>query len=401
MDFTRTPLVNLFVNLIIVFSVNYAGAIELRGNVTAEARHFYKSPVRSDQEENNLSLSAEPEFYHSFPDSRDSLNFIPFFRIDQNDSERSHADIRELKWHKVAPNWELRVGVDRVFWGVTETVHLVNIINQIDLVENPDEEDMLGQPMINLTLVQNWGSLDFFLLPYFRERPFPGREGRPGSIVSVSNDKAIYESGAEEWHTDFAIRWSHTSGPWDMGLAHFYGTSREPELDPSAFTINSHGEVELIPIYDIIHQTGVDIQGTFEAWLLKLEAIHRSGHGDRFFAAATGFEYTFFDIAESGKDIGVICEYIYDERDTSAMDNDLAMGVRLSFNDIQSTEILAVAALDVDNSSSYFYLEASRRIGDAFKLSIEIRGVSNVDDQDPLSEFEADSYMQLEFGFFF
>ena len=45
MDFTRTPLVNLVANLIIVFSVNYAGAIELRGNVPHETLKTKKTIV--------------------------------------------------------------------------------------------------------------------------------------------------------------------------------------------------------------------------------------------------------------------------------------------------------------------------------------------------------------------
>ena len=48
----------------------------------------------------------------------------------------------------------------------------------------------------------------------------------------------------EEKHIDFAIRWSHTIGPWDIGLSHFYGTSRDPRLLPQ---VDASGRVELIP----------------------------------------------------------------------------------------------------------------------------------------------------------
>jgi len=54
------------------------------------------------------------------------------------------------------------------FWGVTEFQHLVDIINQTDLVENIDTEDKLGQPMINLALINDWGTVDLFIMPYFR-----------------------------------------------------------------------------------------------------------------------------------------------------------------------------------------------------------------------------------------
>ena len=60
----------------------------------------------------------------------DSFTFQPFIRIDQQDEERSHFDIRELAWLHVGNDWELRTGIRKVFWGVNESQHLVDIINQ-------------------------------------------------------------------------------------------------------------------------------------------------------------------------------------------------------------------------------------------------------------------------------
>jgi hypothetical protein len=376
--------------------------VQLSGNVSGEYRHFVDPGSRPGLASNNVSFSTEPELYYPLENSRDSVRFTAFYRWDENDKERTHGDIRELKWHKVSRDWELTVGFDRVFWGVTETVHLVNIINQIDFVEDVDGEDFLGQPMIDLTLIRDWGTIDLFILPYFRERTFPGPDGRPPSGVLVSSGTAIYESSAEQWHTDFAVRWANSIGDWDIGAYHFYGTTREPLLDQAVFEINGNGEPELIPIYDIIHQTGLDIQGTFDAWLLKLEAINRSGQDGSFFASALGFEYTFFDIAGFGYDIGIVTEYLHDARDVIiSTDDDISLGVRLTLNDISSTDLLAAVVHDLNNDSRYFFVEASRRLGDAFKLSVEVRGVSNVAEDDPLIVFEDDNYIQLELGYFF
>ncbi|MDA7657788.1 hypothetical protein N8737_03705, partial [Verrucomicrobia bacterium] len=102
----------------------------------------------------------------------------PFGRYDGADSERSHVDLREFHIQRIADQWEWRVGVSKVFWGVTESQHLVDVINQTDLVENVDGEDKLGQPMVNLSWISDQaGVIDLFYLPYFRERTFPGRGG--------------------------------------------------------------------------------------------------------------------------------------------------------------------------------------------------------------------------------
>ena len=372
------------------------------GYVGGEYRYFTDTGAGAAPYQHNFSLVAEPQLYYPVRGSGDSLRFTAFLRLDEHDDERSHGDVREMKWHKVADSWELTLGVDRVFWGVTETIHLVNIINQQDFVENPDGEDLLGQPMIRLDLVRDWGTLGLFVLPYFRERSYPGIEGRPGSGLVVDTDNPVYESGIEEWHTDFALRWSHYMGNWDLGASYFYGTSREPRFDPMFSSITKQGVTTLRPVYDIIHQVGVDVQGTFDAWLWKLEAIYRDGHDDSFFAGAIGLEYTFFDVSGNGIDIGLVTEYLYDERDFFvSTDNDLSLGMRLTLNDIDSTEFLAAVVQDLDNQSRYFFVEASRRIGDSFKLSVEARGVNNAAERDPLQFYDGDNFIQAELAYYF
>ena len=61
---------------------------------------------------------------------------------------------------------------------MTESVHLVNVINQADVLEEIDGSAKLGQPMANLSWIQDWGVLDFYVMPYFREASFPGVKSR-------------------------------------------------------------------------------------------------------------------------------------------------------------------------------------------------------------------------------
>jgi hypothetical protein len=157
-------------------------------------------------------MAVQPEYYTFWSDGRQSLTIEPFYRRDQHDGKRTHADLRELVWQRAGDTWELRVGVSKVFWGVAESQHLVDIINQTDLVEDIDQEDKVGQPMVDLTLVRDWGNLDLFVLPWFRERTFPGRNGRLRSIPRVDSGNASYESGSRQKHVDYAIRWSDAIG---------------------------------------------------------------------------------------------------------------------------------------------------------------------------------------------
>ncbi len=379
-----------------------AGAeLRLSGYLAAEFRAFAHAPLDPRQHGANASLALRPQMDWLWDGGRQGLTLVPFLRADRNDPSRSHADLRELLWWKASREWELRAGIGRVFWGVTESQHLVDIINQTDLVENIDQEDKLGQPMVNLALVRPWGTVDLFLLTGFRERTFPGVGGRLRFPLPVDRSQTRYAGGAGRGHVDGAIRWSRSIGPWDVGLYHFTGTSREPRLVPGR---DAAGAPVLVPVYETIDQTGLDLQATLGSWLWKLEAIHRSGQQAPYLAAVGGFEYTSYGVFGSRKDLGWVMEYHYDERGGGAptpFQNDLMMGLRLAFNDTASTQALLGAVVDLDGGARLYNLEASRRIGQHWKLSVEARLFDGTRPGAPLYGLRRDDYLQVEMAYYF
>jgi hypothetical protein len=133
----------------------------------------------------------------------------------------------------------------------------------------------------------------------------------------------------------------------------------------------------LVPHYDQIDQTGLDVQATFDAWLLKLEAIVRAGQGETFFAATAGFEYTLYQVFESGADLGLISEYHHDGRDAFApftiFNNDVMVGARLALNDQDDTSFLGGAIFDVEKQTTFATIEFATRIAEGWKLEVEGR----------------------------
>jgi len=375
-------------------------AYELSGHVTAEGRLFFKDPLFDEQERNSASIAVQPEFYHEF-DNGSSFLFTPFGRLDSADSERSHFDIRELRYLWLHDAWELRAGAGKVFWGVTEFVHLVDIINQADFVEDIDGEEKLGQPMVNLTIPARYGVLDLFVLPYFRERTFPGEKGRLRSRLVVDTDEAGYESSAKEYNVDLAVRYGNTIGDWDFGIYHFRGTGREPTL---LFKSTATGSISLVPFYEQIDQTGLDAQMVKGGWLFKLESLYRTGQGEDFFAGVGGFEYSFVNIVSSGIDLGLIGEWAYDERGddtTTGFDNDIMAGARLAFNDAASTEVLAGVFQDLGGDSSAVSVESGRRISDHWKVTLDAFFVLESSEDDILHGLRDDDNLRIELSYYF
>jgi hypothetical protein len=373
---------------------------EWSGNIGIEMRYFPESPMSDDQYEcGNLSLFARFEFYHNWNDGSQSVTFVPFFRADQNDNSRTHLDINELYWQKLYGSVALDLGINKVFWGVTESQHIVDIINQTDAVENPDMEDKLGQPMLNLAITKDWGNVDLFVLPYFRERTFPGKSGRLRLQTVIDVDNPAYESSLGQRHVDWALRWFQTYGEVDIGLSHFYGTAREPELITD---VDGSGAVKLVPYYAIINQTAIDVQWTHQGWLWKMEAFYRSGQEESFSAVVGGFEYTFYGLGDSVIDMGVLLEYLYDERGDSApsaFEDDLFAGLRIGFNDAAGSELLAGAIFDLDTEAKVFSLEFSRRYFNNWKLNLEMLAFSQIPSSNILWNIHRDDFIQLEIAY--
>lgn len=384
----------------VIFS-KVVNAAEWSGQIAVESRIFTESPADTRQHGDNFSGFFQPEFYHAWNQNNDTFTFVPFLRLDQNDSQRTHFDIRELTWLKVVDQLEWRVGIRKVFWGVTESQHLVDIINQTDAVENPDGEDKLGQPMLNMSYASDLGTVDIFVLPYFRERTYPGQRGRLRTIPRIDTDNPVYESSNKEKNIDYALRWAHSIGEWDIGLSYFDGTSRDPRLVPG---VDSKGNSVWIPYYDLITQTGIDVQATFDKWLWKFEGIHRTGQGPTYNAATLGLEYTFYGLIDDKTDLGVVVEYLYDDRGISAptpFQDDWMLGLRFTLNDEQSTEALFGVITDSVTDATIYYIEASRRLGESWKLTIESRSYHNIPQNDILYSYRKDDYLQIELGYFF
>lgn len=378
---------------------------DISGNVALEYRFFTESPMDTDQHDQYLGASGEVEFYRSWGDN--SVTITPFARISQHDNNRSHVDFREANWLHIADDWEVRAGLSNVFWGTVESQHLVDIINQTDALEGIDGEDKLGQPMVNLKLIRDWGDLDLYWLPYFRERQFSGTEGRLRTHPRTDADYATYESEDEETHQDFAARWVHTLGDLDLAVSYFQGTSRDPSFVQG---VDNGGDPILKPHYEQIRQAGLEFTWVANSWLWKAEAIQRKGlsnslgEKEDYFAAVGGFEYTFVGIAESSTDLGVLMEYHFDERGeraTTPYQNDIFLGLRFAFNDMQSTEILTGLIIDNDSDASLAFIEASRRLGDNMTMELEARFFNDFDDDDLLVGYEQDDFLLLSWSYFF
>ena len=363
-----------------------------------------------EQRDAYYSVALEPELVWSSASGADTLSAVPFVRTDVfSGGSDTFVDVRELLWTHVGNHFESRVGVNKVFWGVTESQHLVDIINSIDLVSTVDGETKLGQPMVNVAFARNWGNLDLFVLPYFREQRSASTRRRFhfGALfppaLSFERDDPVFVSDREEQHIDFAARWAHSFGHSDIALSYFDGTARQPGLEVRPETGTVH------PLYDQISRVGLEYQLTIGSWLWKLEAINQWQRQDEDFSAfVAGFEYTLYSLFGTSADLGLLLEHNYDSRgfdelavlNPAVFQNDSFVGTRFALNNISSTSLLIGLIYDHDNTAKSWLVEGSTRIGSRLRITLEARMFSDVPTNDLLHAFAEDDFARLEVSWF-
>ena len=366
---------------------------EIIGELSFDNRYFFDIGLQ-EQKKNHTSFSFSPEIFKD--DSNRIFHFKAKLRKDSEDSGRNLNDIQELYLINILEDKEIKYGVSKEFWGVTETSHRVDIINQTDFTEGFDGEEKLGQPMIKISLERQWGLLDIYTLLGFRERNFSGKKGRLRLPLPINEKGSLYSSSSKNKRADFAVRWSNYYDDFDIAISHFSGTSREPRFLPSANKIN-----ELVPVYEVIDQTGLEIQYLLDSLAIKGEVISRSGQGERFTAATYGFEYTQVGVLQSRIDLGWVVEFNHDDRLESSP---FVLGTRFSFNDIYDSQILSGFILNDKSKELGFLLEASRRIGECCLLSLE--GIYFDDTEEDNGQkklfqaFKEDDFLRAEFIYY-
>lgn len=384
---TILPLLSL-----LAVTANPLWASQLQGEAEFETRLFAKDGLTGNSRQAG-SVALTLSYYRELSDTL-QFNFKGFARADSQDSERTHGDIRELYLSLQQGDWEYQAGINTLFWGVTESVNIVDVVNQTDGVEGLNTSAKLGQPLIKVTRLLENGSFDFLILPGFRMGTFAGADGRFNLALPIDTDRATYQSSAGDRHIDFAFRYATAIDDIELGLTGFSGTSREATLIP-----NGGPPTALNPHYSLINQVGIDLQWINDAWLWKLEMANRSGDEiTDYNSAVGGVEYTLYDPFSSGSDIGLIVEGLYDNRGdaaTTPFSHDVMFGVRWVANDEAGSDALVGWIKDTKNGSSILSVESSRRFGENWKGKLEMQ-IFDPDAKDTLLyNFRDEDHLQI------
>ncbi len=371
------------------------GKWQLSGHIKGLSRLYTDNLGDNDY----ASLQIEPEWTWRNK-TGGFFTFRPRLLLEAKGSGGELGEIQELNWLTPVGPGTLRIGISRVSWGVVESRHLIDIVNPSDYARDYTGETRIGIPMLHLVFPASLGQIELLFLPWEFDPDFPGINGRPRTLLPVSDD-LLYPDGKPD---ALVSRVSFSVADLDAHLYYFRGIDRETTLSPIFDSVGF--PTALVASRFLISQWGIDFQIPRDNWLIKGEGLYRTGYSDPFVAGVIGVEYTLNSIGGSVQDLSILSEYQWDDgRPADAplplLKNGIFLGSRLSRNDPAGTEIKAGVVWDIDSSAYLPRFTFYRRLGQQWTIETNFNGFVNVKRSPTLQGFVHDSYIELLFKYHF
>lgn len=331
----------------------------------------YNPDAAREQQTDNFELDPSVFFELDYADQYTgvSASILPVLTLGADNSAVPQFDMRELYLAKEFEHFQLKVGMNTLFWGVAESRHLVDIVNQQVVVRNLDGEQKLGELIFQYDYFIDNGTLSLLYLPYFRPQDYSKPDDRLSLPLEVIEENYVGQSKQDR--ETFVLRYSGVWDDWDLGGYFFHGLDRKPAYELAE-------KKGFIANYSQLDQVALDVQYTASRWLGKGEAVYRDhALGGTSWAYVIGGEYYFYGIVAGDKDLSLLAE-LHRDTDSTARSNQIYrnasfLGARLAWNDIDDTSFLAGALVDNNGDSWAIKAEYETRLSSQLSLDVEAR----------------------------
>ncbi|HRQ09916.1 MAG: hypothetical protein WC972_00520 [Trueperaceae bacterium] len=179
---------------------------------------------------------------------------------------------------------ELTAGKLRRFWGSTDGVNPVDVLNPRDLTFPPDSEK-LAVPMLHGSVYADDVSVEFAVVPVFTPARLPGAAWRPAVTPQLPPGMTLVgvlppednRPAAELGNVQFGARGTLDLGQFDVSATYFHGFRSQPTQSARIEPTGTPGQVRLQPVldYDRMDLLGIDFSGTVGDVVLRGEAAYQ------------------------------------------------------------------------------------------------------------------------------
>lgn len=421
------------------------------GEVGATLRYYPSDGLYVGQDSSGISPIIDGRF--SATGKTDSGEVVVELsgRYDFN-SDDGYADVPRGYYRYFGEGYDVLIGSNIEYWGVSEGHQVVDVINQTFDLGNPVDTQSLGQPMLNVNFYTGQNSaLSLYALLGFRERDFGDRSTRFRAPLGTSEDAAFFEEGNNK-NLDFAIRYQSSrnlgNASVDYAVSYFNGTDRTPKMlfgcinesgsvptatcdginnlvraayeanpnifggipggvnsDAGAALVSNIQDFGLVPYYQKLQQLGLELVYSRDSLQLTFEGAVREAMDETYFSGIVGAQYNFENLGGTGSNLLVIGEYLYDDRSTAqpytVFDNDIFLGFVYGANDVSGTSLSGGFYYDLDTQAKIYSVQYSRRLSDSMRLDVSGFAIDADDYSDPLAFVDSDGYVDVSLRFFF
>jgi hypothetical protein len=291
-----------------------ASNISYKGNIGVEYEKInYKHPLAKDK--TNKGLNGKLELEDNFDSYR---GFIALeFLEDSSNDDRDYTKVNEFYIEGEYANYAIKVGRDVRFWGALELHNISDIYNIKNDKYQFDKDKKIGSDGISVS--------------YFFENE------DELSLISIKKDDI----------SNKFIKYSTTRDILDgVDLSFIYNKNSDQK---NYLTYNT-----------LLHNDT----------LYKLEYSHSRIKNEKYYQSGVGIEHTLYGI-RNGKDLGVLVEYYKSDDVTKTYQDDIFLGSRITFNDVDSSDILVGMIQDRDDKKKSYSFEYNTRFFDSVKTTVK------------------------------
>ena len=378
--------------------------IEYKGNIGVETAYFDHDI--DNKRDNQSAFRGEIEGKYQLKENQKFVTKLKAI-YDTNDNKRRYLAFNDLYFQHDFDNWNFLIGKNTRFWGAMEFYNHTDTFNTKDWLDNPfDYDSKVGS--WNIAFSRFFDNSEFSLIAKLHEEKQPMQESRsiynfvPHSynekLDTDSDDVPTiylkYSSSIEEHQIDYSVIYQNGYDEQRYLVPNLSKDNNISSMQQHAYTV------------DKFMGFGTMVKGDT---LYKTEVAYTSSHDNKvadYAQGSIGLEHTLYGVYDK-MDLGIIAEYYkykifqngrHNAKDFGKLfDDDFALGARLAFNDIESSEILAGLDIDRHNKEKIFFVDYDTRIDDKYKLKVSFQHFDAKQD----SSFSDGNTVRVELGYYF
>lgn len=408
------------------FFLNFR-ADPLTGEARVEGRAFEKVDQEEETIDKNLALFLRLTLPLASNSDQWGGKIKAHGRVDAFDEGRNKVYPEDIWLSYTKGFLQARLGFQVFNWTQMDIFQPAELINSVNFDSEVENLEKIGELALTIKTQLSFGFLELIYMPFFLAPNFPSANSRfnvlepgneMGSPIVVKKDGSLVERN--QFH-QFAAFFSKSLESMDFNLFFIDQVDRR---SPEIVFQNSSNEFR--PVYFPITTFGMNLIRPQSGWILKFEAARRlvtnpvqptifgelkkKSHS----FAAVGIEREFllgektltaflehqrlFGVSEETSDV--------DKQKLSVFQNDVALGLRLGFNDLQGREIRVLVDIDLDRSDQLLgSISYKQRIGESWQLKGGYRYIYAPQESEiaavGLEQFHQDNYGFLELTRFF